>query len=112
MAAHIQESICLGLAQVSADYDQECLREEAHSTLAWLRTPEVRDWHNTQLIQHDPSFVVLLEWIAEETRRIGQADGYFITLNYVVSLSFPPLLMHLAHNLTTSFVCRNTGHLF
>lgn len=87
MARAIQDSICQGLAKVSREYDPELLRAEAYRALEWLRTQEVYAWYE-EPSQNKRRFMALLEWIAQETERIGNADGYFITLNYVVSQSF------------------------
>lgn len=88
MAQTIQEWVRLGLNQVASDYSQAALEQKAHNTLEWLCTQKVRDWYEGQSHHSKIRFVALLVWIAEETRRISQADGYFITLNYVVSQSF------------------------
>lgn len=99
----LQESICLRLNEVLSDRDRAALRQEAHNALAWLRTQEVCTWYNAQLNHDKHSFVALLKWIVEEAYRIGQADGGFITLNYVVSPSFPEIAPRNAEHLSDRF---------
>ena len=114
MAAQIQDSICLRLDEVSSGRERAALQLEAHSALAWLRAQEVRDWYEGQdsVKPNQRRFMTLLEWIAQEAKRIGEADGCFITLNYVVSLSSPKSASPDTprSNVTTLFVCRDIGH--
>ncbi|GAA5993575.1 hypothetical protein JCM10908_000119 [Rhodotorula pacifica] len=80
---------------------EHALLTRAGGSLDWLGSEPVRRWYLSLATDARKTFSTLLHHIAKECHRIGQADGYFIALNY--AMLWTPILVE-------SWMMKEHGH--
>ena len=71
--------------------------KQAKSSFDWLPREDAERWYLSHTLAPQGSFCMLLRHIVSECGRISREDGFFITLNYAVSV---PLALSLSVTLS------------